>query len=131
MYFTSNKIKLSFSRAKYKTVGNTVYCTLQYTVNVPEACSDMIVIMGNVGNDLLYTATGKATCNSDDVFDKHIGREIAEARAEAKAYKHIQTLVNNQVKEVIKKYYDMTLEFDEKADYIQKHNAEYVTEISK
>ena len=131
MYFNSNKIKLSFSRAKYKTVGNTVYCTLQYTVNVPEACSDMIVIMGNVGNDLLYTVTAKATCNSDDVFDKHTGREIAAARAEAKAYKHVQTLVNNQVKEVIKKYYDMTLEFDEKADYIQKHNAEYVTEISK
>ena len=131
MYFNSNKIKLSFSRAKYKTVGNTVYCTLQYTVNVPEACSDMIVIMGNVGNDLLYTATAKATCNSDDVFDKHTGREIAAARAEAKAYKHVQTLVNKQMKEVIKKYYDMTLEFDEKADYIQKHNAEYVTEISK
>lgn len=130
MYFTSNKIKLSFSRAKYKTVGNTVYCTLQYTVNVPEACSDMIVTM-KMGNELPYTATGKATCNSDDVFDKHIGREIAEARAEAKAYKHVQTLVNKQVKEVIKKYYDMTLEFDERADFIQKHNAEYVADISK
>lgn len=130
MYFTSNKIKLSFSRAKYKTVGNTVYCTLKYTVDVPEACSDMIVTM-KMGNALPYTVTAKATCNSDDVFDKHIGREIAEARAEAKAYKHVQTLVNKQVKEVIKKYYDMTLEFDEKADFIQRHNAEYVADISK
>ena len=130
MYFNSNKIKLSFSRAKYKTVGNTVYCTLQYTVDVPGAYSDMIATF--MPNDYtVYTATGKATCNGDDVFNKHTGREIAEARAEAKAYKHVQTLVNNQVKEVIKKYYDMTLEFDEKADYIQKHNAEYVTEISK
>lgn len=129
MYFDGNKIKLSFSRAKYQTVGNTVYCTLQYTVNVPGACSKMIATMPN--DYTVYTATGKATCNSDDVFNKHTGREIAEARAEAKAYKHVQTLVNNQVKDVIKKYYDMTLEFDEKADYIQKHNAEYVTEISK
>ena len=130
MYFNSNKIKLSFSRAKYKTVGNTVYCTLQYTVDVPGAYSDMIATF--MPNDYtVYTATGKATCNGDDVFNKHTGREIAEARAEAKAYKHVQTLVNKQVKEVIKKYYDMTLEFDEKADYIQKHNAEYVTEISK
>lgn len=129
MYFTSNKIKLSFSRAKYKTVGNTVYCTLQYTVNVPEACSDMIVTMPN--DYAVYTVTAKATCNSDDVFDKHIGREIAEARAEAKAYKQVQTLVNKQVKEVIKKYYDMTLEFDERADFIQKHNTEYVADISK
>lgn len=131
MYFDGNKIKLSFSRAKYQTVGNTVYCTLQYTVNVPEACSDMIVTMKNMGNGLPYTATAKATCNSDDVFDKHIGREIANARAEAKAYKQVQTLINKQVKEVIKKYYDMTLEFDEKADFIQRHNAEYVADISK
>ena len=130
MYFNSNKIKLSFSRAKYKTVGNTVYCTLQYTVDVPGAYSDMIATF--MPNDYtVYTATGKATCNGDDVFNKHTGREIAEARAEAKAYKHVQTLVNKQVKEVIKKYYDMTLEFDEKADFIQKHNAEYVADISK
>ena len=130
MYFTSNKIKLSFSRAKYKTVGNTVYCTLQYTVNVPGVCNEMIATF--MPNDYtVYTVTAKATCNSDDVFDKHTGREIAAARAEAKAYKHVQTLVNNQVKEVIKKYYDMTLEFDEKADFIQKHNAEYVADISK
>ena len=130
MYFNSNKIKLSFSRAKYKTVGNTVYCTLQYTVDVPGAYSDMIATF--MPNDYtVYNATGKATCNGDDVFNKHTGREIAEARAEAKAYKHVQTLVNKQVKEVIKKYYDMTLEFDERADFIQKHNAEYVADISK
>ena len=129
MYFTSNKIKLSFSRAKYKTVGNTVYCTLQYTVNVPEACSKMIATMPN--DYTVYTVTAKATCNSDDVFDKHTGREIANARAEAKAYKQVQTIINKQVKEVIKKYYDMTLEFDEKADFIQRHNAEYVADISK
>lgn len=128
MYFNSNKIKLSFSRAKYKTVGNTVYCTLQYTVNIPGVYSDMIAIMDN--DEQIYTVTGKATCNDDDVFNKQLGREIANARAEAKAYKQAQTLVNKQVKEVIKRYYDMTLEFDEKADFIQRHDAEYVTEIS-
>ena len=129
MYFDGNKIKLSFSRAKYQTVGNTVYCTLQYTVNVPGAYSKMIATMPN--DYTVYTATAKATCNSDDVFDKHIGREIANARAEAKAYKQAQTLMNKQVKEVVKKYYDMVLEFDEKADFNQRHDAEYVAELSK
>ena len=128
MYFNSSKIKLSFSRAKYKTEGNTVYCTLQYTVNIPGSYSDMIAIMDN--DEQIYTVTAKATCNGDDVFNKQLGREIANARAEAKAYKQAQTLVNKQVKEVIKRYYDMTLEFDEKADFIQKHDAEYVSEIS-
>ena len=130
MYFNSNKIKLSFSRATYKTVGNTVYCTLQYTVNVPSSCSEMIAtFMPN--KFAVYTATGKATCNSGDIFNKWMGRKIANARAEAKAYKHAQALVKKQVKEVIKRYYDMTLEFDEKADFVQRHNVEYVNEISK
>ena len=129
MYFDGNKIKLSFSRPKYQTVGNTVYCTLQYIVNVPGAYSDAIVIVPN--EKLTYTVTGKATCNGDDVFNKQLGREIANARAEAKAYKQAQTLMNKQVKEVVKKYYDMVLEFDEKADFIQRHDAEYVEELSK
>ena len=88
----------------------------------------MIAIMDN--DEQIYTVTAKATCNGDDVFNKQLGREIANARAEAKAYKQAQTLVNKQVKEVIKRYYDMTLEFDEKADFIQRHDAEYVAEIS-
>lgn len=129
MYFNGRKIKLSFSRAKYQTVGNTVYCTLQYTVNVPGSYSDAIVIVPN--DKLTYTVTGKATCNGEDVFNKWLGREMANARAEAKAYKQVQALMNKQVKDVIKKYYDMVLEFDEKADYIQKHDEEYVAELSK
>ena len=129
MYFNSNKIKLSFSRATYKTVGNTVYCTLQYTVKVPGSYSDVVAVVAN--DKLTFTSTGKATCNSGDIFNKWMGRKIANARAEAKAYKHAQTLVKKQVKEVIKRYYDMTLEFDEKADFVQRHNVEYVNEISK
>ena len=129
MYFNSNKIKLSFSRATYKTVGNTVYCTLQYTVKVPGSYSDVVAVVAN--DKLTFTSTGKATCNSGDIFNKWMGRKIANARAEAKAYKHTQTLVKKQVKEVIKRYYDMTLEFDEKADFVQRHNVDYVNEISK
>lgn len=129
MYFNSNKIKLSFSRAMYKTVGNTVYCTLQYTVKVPGSYSDVVAVVAN--DKLTFTSTGKATCNSGDIFNKWMGRKIANARAEAKAYKHAQALVKKQVKEVIKRYYDMTLEFDEKADFVQRHNVEYVNEISK
>ena len=129
MYFNSNKIKLSFSRPKYQTVGNTIHCTLQYTVNVPKSYSDVVAIVTN--DKLTFTSTGKATWNSCDIFNKWIGRKIANARAEAKAYKHAQTLVKKQVKEVIKRYYDITLEFDEKADFVQRHNVEYVNEISK
>ena len=129
MYFNGRKIKLSFSRPKYKTIGNTVHCTLQYTVNVPGSYSDVVAIVAN--DKLTFTSTGKATCNSGDIFNKWMGRKISNARAEAKAYKHAQTLVKKQVKEIIKRYYDMTLEFDEKADFVQRHNVDYVNAISK
>lgn len=133
MYFNSNKIKVSFDRAKYHTNGNEVYCTLQYTVKVPGATdtpSDSCVMTSII--DLgSHAAVGKATCNGDDVFNKQLGRDIANARAEAKAYKHTQTLVNKYVKSMAKTYYDMALDFDEKADFIQTHDAEYVAEISK
>lgn len=129
MYFNGNKIKLSFSRPKYQTLGNEVYCTLQYTVNVPGSYSDMIAAVPN--DKLTYTATAKATCNSDDVFDKKLGRDIARARAEAKAYKQADTLVKKQVQKLVKIYHDMTLDFSERVDYIQKHDAEYVAELSK
>lgn len=129
MYFNGNKIKISFSRPKYHTVGNEVYCTLQYTVKVPGAYSDMIATVSN--DKLTYTATAKATCNSDDVFDKQLGRDIANARAEAKAYKHADTLVKKHVRQMVKIYHDMTLDFSERVDFIQKHDAEYVAELSK
>jgi len=129
MYFNGNKIKLSFSRPKYHTVGNEVYCTLQYTINIPGAYSNMIAAVTN--DQQTYTVTAKATCNSTDVFDKQLGRDIANARAEAKAYKQAGQLVSKQVKEMVKKYYDMTLDFSERVDYIQRHDAEYVAEISK
>jgi hypothetical protein len=89
-------------------------------------------MIATVPNDkLTYTATAKATCNSDDVFDKKLGRDIARARAEAKAYKQADTQVKKDVQKLVKIYHDMTLDFSEKVDYIQKHDAEYVAELSK
>ena len=60
-----------------------------------------------------------------------LGRDISNARAEAKAYKQAKLLVGKYVKEMAKTYYNMSLEFEERADYIQRHDAEYVAELSK
>ena len=136
MHFNSNKIKVYFEKPKYSRNGKEVTCSLRYVIRIPnvkdtrkddsENCYISTFI--SLGS---FISTGTATCNSEDVFNKQLGREIANARAEAKAYKQVQTLMNKQVKDVIKKYYDMVLEFDEKSDFIQKHNAEYVAELSK
>lgn len=143
MVFDRNNIKISFDRPKYVTENNRVKCTLNYRINVPEFNhnEDRFTVKGyNPGAiqtygqfDLgeVHTATGVAICGPDDNFSKKTGREIAEARAEAKAYKHANKLIKKFIKSVVDAYSGMILEFEAKADYVQRHNEEYVAEVGK
>ena len=144
MTFDRNDIKLSFERPQYQTNGREVKCTLKYRIQVPEMNNSedswnkdrgynpqhvQSYAQFELGD--YHTATGKAVCTVEDEFDKKTGREIAEARAEAKAYKHAQKLVKKYVKSVVDAYAEMVLAFEAKADYVQRHNAEYSTELGK
>lgn len=132
-------IKLSFGRPRYKTVGNEVTCELRYSIQVPEtftrgfgnidSTEPEFVVAFDLGN--CRTAVGKAKCNDNDIFDKQIGRHIAEARAEAKAYKQAAKLVSKYIKATVARYHNIALNFEAKADFIQDHNKSYVHEISK
>lgn len=135
MHFNSNKIKIYFEQPKYSRNGNEVTCSLRYVIRIPnvkdtrkdssENCyMSSFISMGS------YISTGTATCNSEDVFDKQLGRDIAKARAEANAYRHGQRMVDKYVKRMAQTYYDMALEFAEKADHVRRNNAEYVSRLS-
>ena len=143
MVFNRNDIKISFDRSKYVTENKKVKCILTYRINVPSFVHSedrfsakgynlaAVHIYGEfeLGEEL--TATGVATCGPEDSFDKKTGREIAEARAEAKAYKHAEKLLKRYVKTVVDAYSDMLLAFEAKADCVQRHNAEYTAEVGK
>ena len=143
MVFNRNDIKISFDRPKYVTENKKVKCILTYRINVPSFVheEDRFPAKGYnpaavrscgefyLGDEL--TATGVATCGPEDRFDKKTGREIAEARAEAKAYKHAEKLLKKYVKTVVDAYSDMLLAFEAKADCVQRHNAEYTAEVGK
>jgi hypothetical protein len=143
MIFDRNDIKVSFDRPKYVTEGNKVTCTLNYRVNVPGFRHDeakmtvkgynpkAVQAYGDFDLGDMHTATCVAVCSPTDEFSKKTGREIAEARAEAKAYKHAAILVKKFVKTVADAYASMSLEFEAKADYVQRHNKEYVAETGK
>lgn len=135
MHFNSNKIKIYFEQPKYSRNGNEITCSLRYVIRIPnvkdtrkdssENCyMSSFISMGS------YISTGTATCNSEDVFDKQLGRDIAKARAEANAYRHGQRMVDKYVKRMAQTYYDMALEFAEKADHVRRNNAEYVSRLS-
>lgn len=143
MVFDRNNIKISFDRPKYVTENKKVKCILTYRINVPSFVHDedrfpakgynpaAVHSCGEfyLGDEL--TATGVATCGPEDNFDKKVGREIAEARAEAKAYKHAEKLLKKYVKTVVDAYSNMLLAFEAKADCVQRHNAEYTAEVGK
>ena len=143
MTFDRNDIKLSFERPQYQTNGREIKCTLKYRIQVPEMNNDEdrwnkrgynpqhVNAFAQFELGDFHTVTGKAVCNDGDEFDKHTGREIAEARAEAKAYKHAQKLVKKYVKTVADAYANMVLAFEAKADYVQRHNAEYSADLGK
>ena len=151
MVFDRNNIKISFDRPKYVTENNKVKCILTYRINVPSFVHDedrfpakgynpaAVHSCGEfyLGDEL--TATGVATCGpeeKDDISEARIikgmvGREIAEARAEAKAYKHAEKLLKRYVKTVVDAYSNMLLAFEAKADCVQRHNAEYTAEVGR
>ena len=143
MVFDRNNIKISFDRPKYVTENKKVKCILTYRINVPSFVHDedrfsakgynpaAVHSYGEfyLGEEL--TAIGVATCGPEDSFDKKTGREIAEARAEAKAYKHAEKLLKKYVKTVVDAYSNMLLAFEAKADCVQRHNAEYTAEVGK
>lgn len=143
MFIDQNAIKVSFEKPRYETNGNQVKCTLNYRICVPFAnheenpmtmkgynpTAKNITLLFDLGEK--HSAVGTAVCSPEDEFDKKLGREIAEARAEAKAYKHASKLVKKYVRDVVTKYADMSLEFEAKADYVNRHNAEYVEELGK
>ena len=143
MVFDRNNIKISFERPKYVTENNKVKCILNYRINVPSFVHDeaRFTVKGynhtavhsygefNLGE--VHTATGVAICGPEDNFDKRVGREIAGARAESKAYKHAEKLVKKYVKTIVDTYNDMVLAFEAKADHVQCHNAEYSAEVGK
>lgn len=135
MISNRHNIKLSFDRPRYKTEGNVISCELRYRIVVPETAFGAYPKtpndpQGYIGVDLgMHRTVGKARCNDSDTFDKHIGREMAEARAEAKAYKSASKLIKKYVRDVMQKYYNMALDFEAKADFVQKHNEEYVLDL--
>lgn len=134
MRIDSNRIKVSFKRANFSTEGNVVKCTLNYTILVPDFNFNVSGSgIESFGSFWLGTrrTVGVAKCSPNDTFDKKKGREIAEARAEAKAYKHASMLVRRYIKNVVDKYHNMIMEFDAKSDYVQRHNADYVKELDR
>lgn len=147
MHYSSQNIKLSFGRPRYETIGNTVKCSLNYTIKVPAIFADSEVTRGNNGESassdvgIIFnftgmsgekiTSTGTAQCHPNDSFDKSVGRKIARARAEQAAYSFARRLIGDYVEKAIGKLSLAIDMFDRKSSEIIEADKRFVTDLSE
>lgn len=130
--------KLSFERPRYscdpKT--NTVRCELSYTINSPMLVSQDSEKYQGVFRELAVnpclgggTVVGTAVCSAEDTFDKHTGREIAEARAEQLAYSEAASIIDAYISKMLAFYTEAYNQFMVKAAHVVGHNIKYVAKL--
>lgn len=93
-------------------------------------CVENFVYKVNKKPFLKITAVGKAKCNPEyDNFDENIGKKIARARAEQKAFKIFKNCIDKEIK-AQKKQLDILIQNSEEllANQI-KHQDEYIASL--
>ena len=68
---------------------------------------------------------GIAKLNPTDTFDERIGKKVALAKAEVAAYKQCYAFTRKLVNEYAKELLDIA-QFADKAQYVIKHNKEFI-----
>lgn len=120
-------IALSIYNRIYEYNGKETTCTVQAKAKTPKAFEK---IFGTIE----VNATAVAKCHPDDTFDQVIGGKIAEAKAEAKAYKMVAKEINkkwNDMMDAIEGIYPMKVNFSSKATRCIKHNGKYIKFLTK
>lgn len=95
-------------------------------------CVEYFVYKVNKKPFLRITAVGKAKCNPEhDTFDENVGKKIARARAEKKAFKIFKRCIDKEIK-IQKKQLDILIQNSEEilANQIE-HQEEYIKELCK
>lgn len=124
------KIKISFKGEPkfYHSVSNDTgkhitICDLLGVLKIP-----------NFYDEFLITSTGKAICDTSDIYDKTLGEKIALARAENMSYEKAATILDkyvNNLETELNKLYKLQIDFDEKAANSIIHNEKYIEDITR
>lgn len=121
MSFLKDKCKIKFSDdIKYTDLGDgQTRCVINYTINLFDYGKDPI-------DDF---AIGISTCHKDDEYDFEIGKKIARAKAENKAYRRLIKIISKLTEKLKNEVEDLT-EVEEKLDTYYSHNLDYINRIS-
>lgn len=129
--YDRESIKLSFKESETKYVYNiakgAVTCKIVAHLKVPYPKSPLYWLPV-YDLEQSFQTFGVAYCSPENVFDPEIGRKIARARAEDKAYKEAE----KRLEKLVKFFADYSLkiwDFFEKSNKCITHNAEYIKSV--
>ena len=123
-----NNIKLSFREPTFvvDSKNGVVICKLKFTSQVPYI-NDLVVYPSKEWPNPLCTleVKGVAFTNKGDTFDETIGKKVALAKAENKAYNYVFNYYKRGLKDLFKAL-DVLEDFAYKVQRVVEHNVEYI-----
>lgn len=156
MNLSSKKIKVVYAADPIYSVNKEkrmVTCVLQYNISIPSledktgldpskqwqkpsahvhpyTGSLMSVYSRALFDGKKLKAIGHAVCSPDDEFDEEVGKKIALARAENKAYTNTLCIVDAAVAEITSVYTELVGIFAERMIKVIKANGAYLEKLT-
>lgn len=123
-----NNIKISFDTPEYIVNENAgvVICKLKFLVNVPTVINFCTRVPYHENPACVKQVVKTVVfAKNNDVFDVNVGKKVALAKAENKAYSYVYELVKSTQKELASAL-DVIEDFRDKSQKVKKHNIEYM-----
>lgn len=120
-----NEIKLKFQEPEFivDEKNGVVICKLSFDDLYPRCIEETFYIP-----HIMHTVKGVARVGENDAFDVNVGKKIALARAEQKAYKKVQKYLDQHVVKLLS-VMDKIGKFRHKAFNVIEHNREYINKF--
>lgn len=123
MRLSRNEIKLTFGRPNYyvNEKEGTVKCRVSYHLQVPYDADGELFI----APEKYSSVTAIAKCGAGDKFNAEVGKKVARAKAESRAYSRC---ANHLAKDMERSFMRLTIlnNFIEKAYDCVEHNNKYL-----
>ena len=124
----TDNIKIHFKQPEYiiDEANGVVICKLKFNTTAPLMVR--CVIVSPIHEDPTVTEQVVKTvvfAKNGDKFDVNVGKKVALAKAENKAYSYVKNWMMLVHKEVVKTVRAMK-DFKDKAEKVKTHNVEYI-----
>ena len=124
----TNNIKISFEEPRYiiDEVNKVVICLLDYTADVPWVCDYAVYPSADFPNPLcMLTSKSVVRAKNNDTFDVTVGKKVALAKAENKAYSYVYEYYKRGIKPMTAALKALE-NFNNKVKKVKEHNIEYM-----